>query len=1013
MAIFQKSVVNKYLKNLDDEQVNRAFDNFQKFYGDKLRLHNITQLKEENYQEGFLREIFVQTLGYTINPDKNYNLTTEFKNQKDARKADGAILKGGKAIAVIELKSTKTKNLESIKEQAFSYKINHDICKYVITSNFQNLRFYIDNATEYEEFNLFDLSKNDFKLFYLLLNNNSILADLPAKLKDETKLHETDISQRLYKDYKHFKTQIFESIVEKNPQYSQLILFKKSQKLLDRFLFIFFAEDRGLIPPNAITTIINQWQQYIELDDYRPLYNRFQLFFKYFDKGKDIKKWGEIPAYNGGLFKKDEILDNPDLIIDDNILKTNALKISSYDFNSEIDVNILGHIFEHSLNEIENITAEIKDKKINKKKTKRKKDGIFYTPKYITDYIVESTVGKLCEVKKDKLEINNLLIDNSYKNIKAKGNVSLSKKGKELFETLNNYKEWLLTLKILDPACGSGAFLNATLDFLITEHKKTDNLISELTGSQIRLFDTDKSILENNIYGVDINEESVEIAKLSLWLHTAKPGRKLSDLSNNIKCGNSLIGDPKIAGKKAFDWNEEFKKIIENGGFDAIIGNPPYVAVKQQDDKTREYLKDNYKYSQGADLYVAFIEKGLELLKNKKYFSYICPNKFFGANYGIKIRNYLQNNVNIFSIWDLKDEKVFKDALISTIVISIKKDTENNKTTILKNGEGLQIIELFDKTGKIQIEQDLNSRNLIQKLKLNTELNKLAEIRTGIMGFEYNKMDEIISENYSENSVKLYINGNIKRYANFWETKKIRLFKKEYKKPYIELNNNLLNKNTIKLFQQKNKIIMRGVAREVSCIIDEEGCGVLVAVHIILPNKLSDIYILTAILNSKLINWYHLKTFYSIRIPQGSLKYPISFIKSIPIASISDKNKNILDAKTKEIILLNKELICKKNNFIELLKDNFGINKLSQKIIKFNNLDFKMLIEELKKIKITIPIKEQSEWKAFFNEINDKTINLKHQITQTDDEIDKIIYELYGLNSQEIDMIEEHTGCKI
>ncbi|MCF6366994.1 MAG: hypothetical protein L3J35_12435, partial [Bacteroidales bacterium] len=121
MSLFQKSVTNKYLKNLDKEKVSKAYENFQKFYGDKLRLHNIMQLKEENYQEGFLREIFVETLGYTINLDNDFNLTTEFKNLNDARKADGAILdtRGHVplAIGVIELKSTKTKHLESIKEQ--------------------------------------------------------------------------------------------------------------------------------------------------------------------------------------------------------------------------------------------------------------------------------------------------------------------------------------------------------------------------------------------------------------------------------------------------------------------------------------------------------------------------------------------------------------------------------------------------------------------------------------------------------------------------------------------------------------------------------------------------------------------------------------------------------------------------------------------------------------------------------------------------------------------------------
>ncbi len=154
MPLFQKSVINKYLQQLDQAELKNAYDKFLEFYGDKERIENIRLLKEENYQEGFLREIFVEVLGYTINPDKNYNLTTEFKNETDSKKADGAILENGKAIGVIELKSTKTPNLESIKEQAFSYKNNQSNCRYVITSNFERLRFYIDNATEFEEFNL-------------------------------------------------------------------------------------------------------------------------------------------------------------------------------------------------------------------------------------------------------------------------------------------------------------------------------------------------------------------------------------------------------------------------------------------------------------------------------------------------------------------------------------------------------------------------------------------------------------------------------------------------------------------------------------------------------------------------------------------------------------------------------------------------------------------------------------------------------------------------------------------
>jgi len=124
MPLFQRSVVNKYLRGLDNNVLTNAYEKFKSIYGNETKLENIRLSKEEQYQEGFLREIFVDVLGYTINPEPDYNLTTEFKNETDAKKADGAILKDGKAIAVIELKSTKTKNLDDVKQQAFYYKNN-------------------------------------------------------------------------------------------------------------------------------------------------------------------------------------------------------------------------------------------------------------------------------------------------------------------------------------------------------------------------------------------------------------------------------------------------------------------------------------------------------------------------------------------------------------------------------------------------------------------------------------------------------------------------------------------------------------------------------------------------------------------------------------------------------------------------------------------------------------------------------------------------------------------------
>jgi type II restriction/modification system DNA methylase subunit YeeA len=220
--------------------------------------------------------------------------------------------------------------------------------------------------------------------------------------------------------------------------------------------------------------------------------------------------------------------------------------------------------------------AKLKAYQTNKANPKRKKDGVFYTPKCITKYIVDNTVGKLCEEKKTELDIQEAEYE---KERKGRQKATL----KKLTQKLEDYRRWLLQITICDPACGSGAFLNQALEFLIAEHQYIDELQAKLFGDAMVLSEVENSILENNLFGVDINEESVEIAKLSLWLRTAQKGRKLTSLNKNIKCGNSLIEDPNIAGDKAFNWKNEFPNVFKKGGFDVIIGNPPYVDIKALD----------------------------------------------------------------------------------------------------------------------------------------------------------------------------------------------------------------------------------------------------------------------------------------------------------------------------------------------------------------------------------------------------------------------------------------------
>jgi len=665
MPIFQKSVIKKHLKNLDQEKVEKAFQTFRLNYN-SAKIEQIKTLKEEEYQDGFLREIFVDVLGYTLRPAENFDLQREFKNQTDGKKADGAILKEENAIAVIELKSTKTKDLTKITQQAFNYKNNQPECKYVITSNFQKIRFYIDYSTEFEEFDLFYLDRERFELLYLILHKESIFSNLPIKLKKETQFHEKEISEELYKDYSHFKNKLFNNLIANHPENDKLLLFKKSQKLLDRFLFILFAEDSGLLPPNSVSRIIKRFDILKEEDAYKPIYEIFKQYFGYMNIGRKGKKESDnIPAYNGGLFYEDLLLNN--LKIDDEILIDDLKKLSTYDFNTEVDVNILGHIFEHSLNEIEEVTAEIEGTVSDQKRTKRKKDGVFYTPKYITTYIVANTIGKLCIDKRKELDIEEIEYDDSF--LKKDG--TLTVKGKKLFKTLTEYKNWLTNLKVIDPACGSGAFLNQALNFLIEEHEKIDDIIADLTNSPLRLFDTDKNILENNLFGVDINEESVEIAQLSLWLRTAKKDRKLSKLNNNIKCGNSLL-------ISEFDWNKEFPSIMKNGGFDVVIGNPPYIK-EYTNRQAFDGLHDNHCYQGKMDLWYFFGALALDIIK-KDYglIGYIAPNNWITNSGASKFRNIVLNKGKLTEFIDFGDFKVFDSAGIQTMIY-IMKSSENNE----------------------------------------------------------------------------------------------------------------------------------------------------------------------------------------------------------------------------------------------------------------------------------------------------------------------------------------------
>ena len=1005
MAIFQKSVIQKYLKGLNTVWLNTAYDKFNEIFNSK-KIEKIKNLKEEEYQDGFLRDLFVKVLGYTLKPEEDFNLVREFKNQTDGKKADGAIIKEEKAVAIIELKSTKTKDLTSITQQAFNYKINQPDCKYVITSNFQKLRFYIDYANEYEEFDLFNLQKSDFELLYLILRKKSIFSDTPQKLKEETRFHEEKISKQLYNDYSNFKNNIFENLVKNNPSIDKLKLFKKSQKLLDRLLFIFFAEDCGLLPPNSISRIIDRYEILKREDTYRPLYDIYKQYFGYMNIGRKGKiPADDIPAYNGGLFATDDFLDN--LIIDDKILKNDCLKLSAYDFNTEVDVNILGQIFEHSLNEIEEMENKLseKDEILEPKISKRKKDGVFYTPKHITQYIIENTIGTLCIKKRKEMNIYEIEFDDTYRTKKG-----LNKKGKELYDKLNDYKKWLLSLKILDPACGSGAFLNQALQFLITEHKLIDDFIADLTKQKIRLFDTDKAILEINLFGVDINEESVEIAKLSLWIRTAQKGRHLSYLSNNIKCGNSLIDDIKIAGDKAFDWNIEFKKIMDNGGFDVVLGNPPYRIVFETEIK--KYLETTYPtFRRNNDLYVAFFEKSLQLLKDKRYFSFITPNSYIKGDYFKDLRNKLIE-FQLMVIVDFGNKIIFKDANVFTAIVCLQK-TKQKAGWLMKSN-------LEKEKGYVKS----NTNNFIAKNGLFLKLSKFEKFNTFFLikdvGYNYWSKGRRKKRGFGSIGDKVFYSGIQKDNKDIPYLKGSRIKKYYYSKPINFLKSNytvFLNDNdtfrfTQKILETKPKIVYRQTSSNLIGTIDYQAYHTDKTVHtIIQQNDFKndiDLKFVLILFNSNLMNYY-----YSILTEEAGRVFAqvkTIFVKDLPYKHIDIEQQQPFIKKADEMLLLNKELYTKSEKFIKRIKSNTELEKLSNKLKTFYNYDFKTFVKEFKKKKIKLSFSQQDEWEDYFERYKTEINELQNQINETDNEIDKMVYKLYELTTEEIAIIENEIN---
>lgn len=1046
--LFNKKLLQAHLNNFDFPK-DYDFARVQKILGnwqESIRNGNYDKTKETQVQSAFLSKFFGVILGYTEMHESHdeWYLINEAKTEIDSTKADGALgyFSKNKNItrAVIELKDANTsldkkqstrKDYDSPVSQAFSYSSKFDRCDWIIVSNFKEIRLYNKDRGQgyYESFEILKLDdEKEFKRFYFCLSKQNLLDEnrnsLLDRLVKDTSKNEEEITKDFYKDYKNLRKFLFEHICKHNPNIDKKCLLEKTQKLLDRLVFVMFCEDSNisLLPPFTLKNYYETGKN-LPIPTDEKIWPIIKGLFTSIDKGNsDVKP--PINRYNGGLFAYDEILDN--IKIKDSAWEE-VIKLANYDFESDLNVNILGHIFEQSLNDLEQIKSEIDGIEQDKQKSKRKKDGIFYTPEYITRYIVEQTIGAYLEENPDKLE----------------------------------------TIKILDPACGSGAFLNQAHTFLQKQYKiRTEEKINSekslKRGGQefvkLNLFEhqnmaeVDRSILLNNIYGVDLNSESTEITKLALWLKTAKKDEPLQNLDANIKCGNSLIDDPNVAGDKAFNWNEEFKDIMDNGGFDVIIGNPPYGATLN--DISKKYFQDNYKdvIIRYLNTYNFFIKKSLELLKNNGYLSFIIPNTMLYQLEDSNTRKLLYECCKIKTIINLGDG-IFDSADVPTCIFIVQKQSKNKNLIYeyadlrkFKNTNTELIFEPY--LTKLNLTYTLNDKfhcfgiddyfdKISQKL---TSYKTLADISSNVSQgiitggnpiyifdnekrIKENNIDkellkpilkgENIHKYYynNENNKILYVNKNtnIEKYPN--TLKYLKQFqeklsqKRETKKgilPYWSL----WWARTEELFNRE-KILLRQTGDRIIAAYDIESNYAINSIIILqLHNNQNYKYVLS-LLNSKLLQYYYSNITQENGRAFAEVK-PAN-IKRLPIAPATEDEQQSLAQKAEQMIELNKQLHNGIDSAIELIKAEYQPQKISKNLEKFYTLGVHPFIEELEKQKVKLSLSQKEELIAWYKEKSEKLNKIQSEIDNLDKTIDQEVYKLYGLTDDEIKIVENNN----
>ena len=564
-----------------------------------------------------------------------------------------------------------------------------------------------------------------------VFSRDAVLKGSFDKHSESTKIKRgtAEVDDAFLQEIERWRELLARNLALRNQDLTQRELNFAVQNTIDRIIFLRICEDRGIEPYGQLRNTPQGAEVYEQL-------------CKLFRRADD--------RYNSGLFhfKKEKNRDEPPdelslaLVIDDkplkDILKNLYYPDSPYEF-SVLPADILGQVYEQFLGKVIRLTAghraEIEDKPEVKKA-----GGVYYTPTYIVEYIVKQTLGKILEDKTPRQAAK---------------------------------------LKILDPACGSGSFLISAYQYLLDWHRdwyikdgpqKHTKELHQVHGGDWRLITTErKRILLNNIYGIDIDPQAVEVTKLSLLLKVLEgeteqtifaqmklfQERALPDLENNIKCGNSLIGPDFYDGQQlsllgqeelyrvnVFDWRIGFPEIFDTkeDGFDVVVGNPPYVRVGNVEEAQRPYLYKTYEVNHRFDIYTAFIQRVYELLSKVGLLGFIVPNKFFTSEYGVGLRQYLSSRHAVEEIVDFGDNQVFEGATTYTCLLFLNRRAQDSVSYRTAEIDKASVVAVKPQT-KVKAESlrsepwtflDERAIHLLTHLKTFQNLGAYCEIARGL-----------------------------------------------------------------------------------------------------------------------------------------------------------------------------------------------------------------------------------------------------------------------------------------